>query len=168
MPHHARPAPSRRRGARAHAAGGAGGQRAFRRRKETWTVSWERIWQIEPRAVSPANCIALCDEAIRETCGRSHRLPSGPLHDAAEVARAGVPTRDDVRPKPARHQPQQDRGHEGGAPRTVRRPRSTGWRTRRCGGSSAPPLDDEDGVKAVKVRPLACFFDSLAKTINRS
>ena len=24
--------------------------------------------------------------------GRSHRLPSGPLHDAAEVARAGVPT----------------------------------------------------------------------------
>ena len=32
------------------------------------------------------------DEAIRETCGRWHRLPSGPLHDAAEVARAGVPT----------------------------------------------------------------------------
>ncbi len=24
--------------------------------------------------------------------GRSHRLPSGPLHDAAEVARAGIPT----------------------------------------------------------------------------
>ena len=24
--------------------------------------------------------------------GESHRLPSGPLHDAAEVARAGVPT----------------------------------------------------------------------------
>ena len=23
---------------------------------------------------------------------KSHRLPSGPLHDAAEVARAGVPT----------------------------------------------------------------------------
>ena len=36
--------------------------------------------------------IDLCDEAIRETCGKSHRLPSGPLHDAAEVARAGVPT----------------------------------------------------------------------------
>ena len=36
--------------------------------------------------------IAFCDEAIRETCGKSHRLPSGPLHDAAEVARAGVPT----------------------------------------------------------------------------
>jgi N-carbamoyl-L-amino-acid hydrolase len=34
----------------------------------------------------------LCDQAIVETCGASHRLPSGPLHDAAEVARAGVPT----------------------------------------------------------------------------
>jgi N-carbamoyl-L-amino-acid hydrolase len=36
--------------------------------------------------------ISLCDAAIAETCGRSHRLPSGPLHDAAEVAGAGVPT----------------------------------------------------------------------------
>ena len=32
------------------------------------------------------------DESIREVAGTSHRLPSGPLHDAAEVARAGVPT----------------------------------------------------------------------------
>jgi len=31
-------------------------------------------------------------EAIEETSGETHRLPSGPLHDAAEVARAGVPT----------------------------------------------------------------------------
>jgi beta-ureidopropionase / N-carbamoyl-L-amino-acid hydrolase len=34
----------------------------------------------------------MADEAIHETCGVVHRLPSGPLHDAAEVARAGVPT----------------------------------------------------------------------------
>jgi N-carbamoyl-L-amino-acid hydrolase len=34
----------------------------------------------------------MCDDAIREVAGTSHRLPSGPLHDAAEVARAGVPT----------------------------------------------------------------------------
>jgi N-carbamoyl-L-amino-acid hydrolase len=33
-----------------------------------------------------------CEQAIVETCGKVHRLPSGPLHDAAEVARAGVPT----------------------------------------------------------------------------
>jgi len=32
------------------------------------------------------------DEAIRKVCGRSHRLPSGPLHDAAEVCRTGIPT----------------------------------------------------------------------------
>jgi N-carbamoyl-L-amino-acid hydrolase len=54
-------------------------------------VSWERLWQIEPRPFND-DLIALCDEAIRETCGKSHRLPSGPLHDAAEVARTGVPT----------------------------------------------------------------------------
>ncbi|MGH2360510.1 MAG: M20/M25/M40 family metallo-hydrolase, partial [bacterium] len=36
--------------------------------------------------------IALGDEAIKEVCGVSHRLPSGPLHDAAEVCRTGVPT----------------------------------------------------------------------------
>ncbi len=54
-------------------------------------VSWERLWQIAPRPFND-ELIALCDEAIRETCGKSHRLPSGPLHDAAEVAAAGVPT----------------------------------------------------------------------------
>jgi beta-ureidopropionase / N-carbamoyl-L-amino-acid hydrolase len=55
------------------------------------TVSWERFWQIEPLPFAD-ELIGLCDEAIRETCGKSHRLPSGPLHDAAEVARACIPT----------------------------------------------------------------------------
>ncbi len=54
-------------------------------------VSWERLWQIAPVAFHP-DLIARADEAIRETCGTSHRLPSGPLHDAAEMAMAGVPT----------------------------------------------------------------------------
>jgi len=54
-------------------------------------VTWERFWQIAPRPFND-ELIVLCDAAIRETCGKSHRLPSGPLHDAAEVARAGVPT----------------------------------------------------------------------------
>jgi acetylornithine deacetylase/succinyl-diaminopimelate desuccinylase-like protein len=54
-------------------------------------ASWERIWHIAPRPFND-ELIALCDDAIRETCGQSLRLPSGPLHDAAEVARAGVPT----------------------------------------------------------------------------
>jgi acetylornithine deacetylase/succinyl-diaminopimelate desuccinylase-like protein len=55
------------------------------------TVSWERLWQIEPIHFDN-DLIALCEEAIAETSGTTHRLPSGPLHDAAEVARAGVPT----------------------------------------------------------------------------
>lgn len=54
-------------------------------------VAWERLWQIAPRPFDQ-HLIDLCDESIRETCGASHRLPSGPLHDAAEVAAAGIPT----------------------------------------------------------------------------
>jgi N-carbamoyl-L-amino-acid hydrolase len=54
-------------------------------------VAWERIWNIEPIPFDNA-LIELADESIREVVGESHRLPSGPLHDAAEVARAGVPT----------------------------------------------------------------------------
>ncbi len=52
---------------------------------------WSRIWQIEPIPFN-ADLIALADAANREVSGASHRLPSGPLHDAAEMARAGVPT----------------------------------------------------------------------------
>ena len=60
-------------------------------REEDVDVSWNRIWNIEPILFDP-RLIELADESIREVCGTSHRLPSGPLHDAAEVARAGVPT----------------------------------------------------------------------------
>jgi N-carbamoyl-L-amino-acid hydrolase len=59
--------------------------------EERITVSWEKIWSIEPILFDPA-LVDLCDEAIREVAGESHRLPSGPLHDAAEVARADIPT----------------------------------------------------------------------------
>src|SRR5919201_1693866 len=54
-------------------------------------VEWERVWNIEP-ILFDEELISLADEAVVEVAGRSHRLPSGPLHDAAEVARAGVPT----------------------------------------------------------------------------
>jgi N-carbamoyl-L-amino-acid hydrolase len=59
--------------------------------EEDIDVEWERIWNIEPILFDDA-LIELADESIREVAGTSHRLPSGPLHDAAEVARAGVPT----------------------------------------------------------------------------
>jgi N-carbamoyl-L-amino-acid hydrolase len=54
-------------------------------------VSWKRLWRIDP-VLFDEHLLTLCDEAIRETCGRTHRMASGALHDAAEVARAGVPT----------------------------------------------------------------------------
>src|SRR5262245_10380975 len=54
-------------------------------------VTWDRIWQIEP-VLFEHDLIELCANAISEACGKTHRLASGPLHDAAEVARAGVPT----------------------------------------------------------------------------
>jgi N-carbamoyl-L-amino-acid hydrolase len=60
-------------------------------RDEDIEVDWQRIWNIEPILFDDA-LIELADESIREVTSDSHRLPSGPLHDAAEVARAGVPT----------------------------------------------------------------------------
>src|SRR5829696_7181260 len=57
--------------------------------EENIEVEWERIWQIEPILFE---LVDAAEEAVREVAGTSHRLPSGPLHDAAEVSRAGVPT----------------------------------------------------------------------------
>ena len=54
-------------------------------------VEWSRIWNIEPILFDDA-LVELADEAVKEVAGTSHRLPSGPLHDAAEVSRAGIPT----------------------------------------------------------------------------
>jgi len=59
--------------------------------EERISVSWEPIWSIVP-ILFDERLIEFADESIRELCGTSHRLPSGPLHDAAEVARAGIPT----------------------------------------------------------------------------
>ncbi len=54
-------------------------------------VHWDRLWQIEP-ILFDSQLIELCDQSIIETCGTSMRLPSGPLHDAASMSRAGIPT----------------------------------------------------------------------------
>jgi allantoate deiminase len=48
-------------------------------------VEWRELWRIEPRPFDPA-LIALCESAVREETGDAPRLPSGPLHDAAEMA----------------------------------------------------------------------------------
>ena len=54
--------------------------------EENVAVEWERLWQIEPIHFDE-ELIGLAEEAVNEVAGRSHRLPSGPLHDAAEMAR---------------------------------------------------------------------------------
>ena len=51
--------------------------------EEGCTVEWSRIWSIEPVPFHPE---------LIDLAGPWHRMPSGPLHDAAEVSRAGIPT----------------------------------------------------------------------------
>ena len=58
--------------------------------EEGCEVAWEQIWEIEPIPFDDA-LIELADEVIAGVTGTSHRLPSGPLHDAAEMARR-IPT----------------------------------------------------------------------------
>jgi allantoate deiminase len=58
--------------------------------EEGCEVEWEQVWEIEPIPFD-AELIELADEAILEVAETSHRLPSGPLHDAAEMARV-MPT----------------------------------------------------------------------------
>jgi N-carbamoyl-L-amino-acid hydrolase len=53
-------------------------------RENNVTVEWRRLWRIEPRPFDPA-LIELCAEAVQEVTGDAPRLPSGPLHDAAEM-----------------------------------------------------------------------------------
>lgn len=48
------------------------------------SVEWRPLWRIEPRPFDP-RLIELCAEAVREVTGDAPRLPSGPLHDAAEM-----------------------------------------------------------------------------------
>ena len=60
-------------------------------KEEGCTVAWAKIWSIEPIPFD-GRLIALCEASIRETVNDCESLPSGPLHDAAEVARAGIPT----------------------------------------------------------------------------
>ena len=47
-------------------------------------VEWRTIWRIEPRPFDP-QLIEMCAEAVRAVTGDAPRLPSGPLHDAAEM-----------------------------------------------------------------------------------
>ena len=48
------------------------------------TVEWRHLFRIDPRPFD-AELLRLCEESIREVTGDAPRLPSGPLHDAAEM-----------------------------------------------------------------------------------
>jgi N-carbamoyl-L-amino-acid hydrolase len=58
--------------------------------EEGCTVEWERLWAIEPIPFDDG-LIAAARAAVQEVTGTDRALPSGPLHDAAEMARR-VPT----------------------------------------------------------------------------
>jgi N-carbamoyl-L-amino-acid hydrolase len=47
-------------------------------------ADWRELWRIEPRPFDPT-LVGLCEDAVREETGDAPRLPSGPLHDAAEM-----------------------------------------------------------------------------------
>ena len=115
----ARPAPPRRGDARAACSQLAQEASARFAAEENIEVEWERIWQIEP-ILFDETLIGFADEAIREVAGTSHRLPSGPLHDAAEVVARRGPDGDGLRPEPARPLAHEARGHEARAPRARR------------------------------------------------
>jgi allantoate deiminase len=53
-------------------------------RENNVSVEWRTLWRIEPRPFDP-QLIERCAQAVREVTGDAPRLPSGPLHDAAEM-----------------------------------------------------------------------------------
>jgi N-carbamoyl-L-amino-acid hydrolase len=57
---------------------------------EHCSVEWEPIWRIDPIPFD-AGLIAAARTACQDVAGSDYALPSGPLHDAAEMARH-VPT----------------------------------------------------------------------------
>ena len=73
-----------------HARPGEGGERALRERGEA--RGRLRAHLVDRAHPLRRHALGFCEDAVQEVAGTSHRLPSGPLHDAAEVARAGVPT----------------------------------------------------------------------------
>ena len=58
---------------------------------ERCTVEWEPLWRIEPIPFDAEPDRRRARRACQAVSGTDHALPSGPLHDAAEMARH-VPT----------------------------------------------------------------------------
>jgi beta-ureidopropionase / N-carbamoyl-L-amino-acid hydrolase len=58
--------------------------------EEKVSVEWSNLYHIEPTRFHP-ELVEFCAEAVQQSGCAVHRLPSGPLHDAAEICMAGVP-----------------------------------------------------------------------------
>ncbi|MBM4376875.1 MAG: hydantoinase/carbamoylase family amidase [Deltaproteobacteria bacterium] len=54
-------------------------------KKNRCTVEWSPLLAIEPRPFDPT-LLGFCADAVKEFTGSAPELPSGPLHDAAEMA----------------------------------------------------------------------------------
>jgi len=59
--------------------------------EERVELDWQPVWHIDPVPFHP-ELIDLAEAVVEGLADGSHRLPSGPLHDAAEAARVGIPT----------------------------------------------------------------------------
>lgn len=59
-------------------------------REEGLESEQERMWHTEAIAFSE-DLVELAAAAVTEVAGASHRMASGPLHDAAEMAASGIP-----------------------------------------------------------------------------
>ncbi len=100
---------------------------------ENVELEWEEILRLAPTHFDE-ELIELCDAAITETAGASHRMPSGPGHDAIETARAGIPTVMMFVQSLRGLSHAKDRGHARGAHRAFcARARSAGRQDHRLG-----------------------------------
>lgn len=59
--------------------------------RERASVTWSELWRMAPIAFDPV-LIGLAEQTVGELVGDCPRLFSGALHDAAEAAKAGIPT----------------------------------------------------------------------------
>lgn len=59
--------------------------------EEGVTEIWELIWEIPPIPFHET-LVSLARDSACEASGQAYAMPSGALHDASEVARAGIPT----------------------------------------------------------------------------
>ena len=141
-----------------HARRRQGGGGADRRRGGRARSSWKRIWQIDPMPFDD-ELVELAAQAVGEVTGDEDppRLPSGALHDCAEVARR-APAVMVFSVLHRRRQPLARRGHAGGRPAG----RAAGLRAalrvdrgddlRAVGGSASRPGPRSSGRRSTRRR----------------